>query len=325
MPRPTSPDPLAGHDKYALVRKLGSGAFGVVVEARVRSTGKSVPIKFIKRDNRDNETEPDQLPLLKICNFGYRWAHCMSKPKSEVGTPCYMAPEVINTTSAYDGKAADIWSCGVMLYVMLFGSYPFKSSKKDSQTEAQQNLSIMNQILAMEILTIPQGSKISGECRDLLHRMIVDKDKRIKMEDLLQHPWFTEKLPPNALIMNAGVSGNEVYSNLQINQILNDALTGLNKYNFSFAATNSNLLDGKIDTEDLLQGPMALQQQQVVMQTPAAITTMIKHNFPSAATDSNVLDGMIDTENLLQEEVALQQQQVVMQTQRQHERCPDRA
>lgn len=44
-----------------------------------------------------------------------------------------MAPEVIRATDQYAGQAADIWSCGVMLYVMLFGAYPFESPQSRHQ------------------------------------------------------------------------------------------------------------------------------------------------------------------------------------------------
>jgi len=52
-----------------------------------------------------------------------------SVPKSVKGTIAYLAPEVVLAQfnkSNYDGRLSDVWSCGVMLYIMLFGSYPFQ-------------------------------------------------------------------------------------------------------------------------------------------------------------------------------------------------------
>ena len=46
-----------------------------------------------------------------------------SEPKSTVGTPAYIAP---GCCLVRRGKAADVWSCGVTLYVMVVGAYPFE-------------------------------------------------------------------------------------------------------------------------------------------------------------------------------------------------------
>jgi serine/threonine-protein kinase SRK2 len=61
-------------------------------------------------------------PLLKLCDFGYSKADFRSAAKTQVGTLSYMAPEVVRSHGMlYDAKAADLWSSGVVLYIMLFG------------------------------------------------------------------------------------------------------------------------------------------------------------------------------------------------------------
>uniref|UniRef100_A0A0D3FPG1 non-specific serine/threonine protein kinase n=2 Tax=Oryza TaxID=4527 RepID=A0A0D3FPG1_9ORYZ len=69
-------------------------------------------------------------PRLKICDFGYSKSSVLhSQPKSTVGTPAYIAPEVL-LKKEYDGKTADVWSCGVTLYVMVVGAYPFEDPEE---------------------------------------------------------------------------------------------------------------------------------------------------------------------------------------------------
>ena len=45
------------------------------------------------------------------------------------GCPAYVSPEILQASGGYSGKAADIWSLGVMLYTMLVGRYPFHDTE----------------------------------------------------------------------------------------------------------------------------------------------------------------------------------------------------
>ncbi|KAK2967534.1 hypothetical protein RJ640_030405 [Escallonia rubra] len=106
-------------------------------------------------------------PRLKICDFGYSKSSVLhSQPKSTVGTPAYIAPEVF-LRQEYDGKIADVWSCGVTLYVMLVGGYPFEDPE-----EPRDFRKTINRILHVQY-SIPENIEVSAECRHLISRIFV--------------------------------------------------------------------------------------------------------------------------------------------------------
>ncbi|KAL6984106.1 Serine/threonine-protein kinase sapk2 [Sarracenia purpurea var. burkii] len=129
-------------------------------------------------------------PRVKICDFGYSKSSILhSQPKSTVGTPAYIAPEVLSKKE-YDGKLADVWSCGVTLYVMLVGAYPFQdpADPKNIRTTISRILSVQ--------YSIPDYVCISLECKHLLSRIFVpNPEKRITISEIRRHPWFLKNLP----------------------------------------------------------------------------------------------------------------------------------
>ncbi|KAI5071590.1 hypothetical protein GOP47_0013841 [Adiantum capillus-veneris] len=133
-------------------------------------------------------------PRLKICDFGYSKSLLLhSQPKSTVGTPAYIAPEVLSRKE-YDGKIADVWSCGVTLYVMLVGAYPF-----EDPDDPKNFKNTINRILSVEY-SIPDYVHISDECRDLLSSIFVtDSAKRITIAEIKNHLWFCKDLPKDLL------------------------------------------------------------------------------------------------------------------------------
>ncbi|XP_052195264.1 serine/threonine-protein kinase SAPK8 isoform X1 [Diospyros lotus] len=131
-------------------------------------------------------------PRLKICDFGYSKSSVLhSQPKSAVGTPAYIAPEVLlRQPQNYDGKIADVWSCGVTLYVMLVGAYPFEDPE-----EPRDIRRTINRIVQVQYL-IPADIQISPECRHLISRIFVaDPKERITMPEIRNHVWFLKNLP----------------------------------------------------------------------------------------------------------------------------------
>ncbi|KQJ97847.1 serine/threonine-protein kinase SAPK3 isoform X2 [Brachypodium distachyon] len=129
-------------------------------------------------------------PRVKICDFGYsKSALLHSKPKSTVGTPAYIAPEVLSRKE-YDGKVADVWSCGVTLYVMLIGSYPFEDPE-----DPRNFRKTISRILGVQY-SIPDYIRVSSDCRRLLSQIFTaDPSKRITIPEIKKLPWYLKSLP----------------------------------------------------------------------------------------------------------------------------------
>jgi len=97
-----------------------------------------------------------------------------------VGTPYYIAPEVIMSKH---GPSCDVWSIGVLLYIMLSGFLPF--------TGESPNKAFAKIIKGSYKMDQTEWSYISEESKDLIKQMlIVDPVLRITADDALNHSWF---------------------------------------------------------------------------------------------------------------------------------------
>eukprot|EP00826_Nyctotherus_ovalis_P019613 TRINITY_DN1606_c0_g1_i15.p3 TRINITY_DN1606_c0_g1~~TRINITY_DN1606_c0_g1_i15.p3 ORF type:complete len:238 (-),score=106.39 TRINITY_DN1606_c0_g1_i15:323-1036(-) len=113
--------------------------------------------------------------------------------KAKVGTPYYIAPEVIKGN--YDEKC-DIWSMGVILYVLICGAPPFYGPNDLAILESVKKGKFEFDCMVSTEFLVPIWKNISKECKELICKMIAPPEKRITSQQVLDHPWirkYTEK------------------------------------------------------------------------------------------------------------------------------------
>ncbi|KAG1657779.1 hypothetical protein FOA52_012856 [Chlamydomonas sp. UWO 241] len=147
---------------------------------------RGVANRDIKLENcllHDEEGLPH--PLLKLCDFGYSKADFRSAAKTHVGTLSYMAPEVVKSHGQlYNAKLADLWSAGVVLYVMLFGVYPFDLDENLVLPESQRS-ALMLERMDSERYAIPATVVLSSDCGDILSQLLKpEPSQRITLEQV---------------------------------------------------------------------------------------------------------------------------------------------
>ncbi|EST04522.1 Protein kinase domain protein [Kalmanozyma brasiliensis GHG001] len=118
--------------------------------------------------------------IVKIADFGMAALQPTEKMlETSCGSPHYASPEIVSG-KRYKGTASDIWSCGIILFALLCGRLPF------DDPNIQQ---LLGKVRAGKFM-MPEW--LEPASKDLIWRMLeVDPEKRIKMTDIMRHPWFT--------------------------------------------------------------------------------------------------------------------------------------
>ncbi|KAL0404015.1 UNVERIFIED_CONTAM: CBL-interacting serine/threonine-protein kinase [Sesamum radiatum] len=139
------------------------------------------------RDLKPENLLLDEEGNLKVTDFGLSaFSDHVSQDgllHTTCGTPAYVAPEVIGK-KGYDGAKADIWSCGVILYVLLAGFLPFQDDNI---------MSMYRKIYRGDFKCPPW---FSPEARKLITKMLdPNPSTRISIAKIMDSPWFKKSMP----------------------------------------------------------------------------------------------------------------------------------
>ncbi|KAM6942873.1 serine/threonine-protein kinase BRSK2-like isoform 7-T7 [Xenentodon cancila] len=131
------------------------------------------------RDLKPENLLLDEKNNIRIADFGMASLQVGdSLLETSCGSPHYACPEVIRGEK-YDGRKADAWSCGVILFALLVGALPFDDD----------NLRNLLEKVKLGVFHMPHF--IPPDCQNLLRGMIeVDASKRLTLEQIQKHTWY---------------------------------------------------------------------------------------------------------------------------------------
>ncbi|WKY16987.1 hypothetical protein Q1695_001531 [Nippostrongylus brasiliensis] len=135
---------------------------------------------IVHRDLKAENILLDKNSNIKIIDFGFSNTQAPSQLlRTWCGSPPYAAPELL-LGKEYDGLKADIWSLGVILYILVTGGFPFPGDNVENLKRA---------VLSCQ-MKIPYW--VSVECADLIKKMLVfNPFKRSGINAVMQHRWLT--------------------------------------------------------------------------------------------------------------------------------------
>jgi len=142
-------------------------------------------LRCVHRDLKLENILVDDNLNLKIADFGFACYKSIDNLKSYRGTMTYMAPE-IKEGKTYDGTQVDLFSVGVIVFIIVQGIFPFKEARKE---EYFYNLLLTGQIETY--FEKVNGTGLSADFKDMILKLFsYDGKNRYTVEELKSHPWL---------------------------------------------------------------------------------------------------------------------------------------
>ncbi|XP_059537201.1 SNF-related serine/threonine-protein kinase-like [Myotis daubentonii] len=204
--------------------------------------------------------------LVKLTDFGFS---SKFQPGTKLTTSCgslaYSAPEIL-LGDEYDAPAVDIWSLGVILFMLVCGQPPFQEAN-DSET--------LTRIMDCKY-TVP--SHVSKECKDLIARMLQrDPKRRASLEEIENHPWLQGVDPSPATKYNIPLASSKNLSEEEHNSIIQRMVLGdIADRDAIVEALGTNRYNHVTATYFLLAERILREKQEKEIQTRPASPSNIK-------------------------------------------------
>lgn len=194
--------------KHMFSEKQAAAIFKELMSSICYCHSQKICHRDLKPENILFLTQDDKSPI-KVIDFGLSKMYSNSsevKPmqmKTKVGTAYYVSPEVLKGN--YDEKC-DVWSAGVILYILLSGEPPFNGANDNE----------IYRSIEKKKFSFPdkEWKTISAEAKDIIKHMLCEPNERYTAEQVLQHVWIANCAPNAAVNLdNLNLESLKTYKN----------------------------------------------------------------------------------------------------------------